>query len=237
METFEDVQSYVSNKGVKWTFIVELTPWMGGFYERPVSLVKRALRKTISRKLLDYVQLQTIFKEVESTVNSRPLAYVSDDIASDITLTPNHFLSLNPNTGIQELEYDANGKDYRPYESTTERLLETWKKGQKLLNEFLKLWQDEYLLSLRERTKKALKAGNKRSHFSLGVGDVVLVKEDIPRGCWKLGKVIRLVTSHDGCIRSAKILLSSGRIIGRPLNLQFSIEVSERNTAKNEHTE
>ena len=140
---------------------MELAPWMNGFYERLVSLVKRALRKTLSRKLLDFVQLQTILKEVESTVNSRPLVYVSDNIASNITLTPNHFLSLNPNTGIQELEYDANDKDHRPYESTTERLLETWKKG-KLLNVFWKLWRDEYLLSLREQTKNALKAGNKQ---------------------------------------------------------------------------
>lgn len=208
--TCAEIQSYVSNKGIKWTFIVELAPWMGGFYERLVSLVKRALRKTLNRKLLDYVQLQTVLKEVKATVNSRPLVYVSDDIASTITLTPKHFLSLNPHTGIPELEYDTNDSDYRPYESTTERLLETWKKGQKLLNVFWKLWRDEYLLSLRERTKNALKARHNQSHFSPGVGDVVLVKEDIPRGCWRLGKVIRLVTSHDGCIRSAKLSLSSG---------------------------
>ena len=111
------------------------------------------------------------------------------------------------------------------------------KKGQKLLNVFWKLWRDEYLLSLRERTKNALKAGNKQSHLSPGVGDVVLVKEDIPRGCWRLGKVIRLVTSHDWCIRSAKLLLSSGRIIGRPLNMLFPIEVSGQNTVENEDAE
>ena len=117
---------------IKRTFIVELAPWMGGFYERLVSLVKRALRKTFSRKLLDYVQLQTILKEVGSTVNSRPLPYVSDDIASTITLTQNHLLSLNPHTGIQDLEYDTNDNDYMPYKSTTERLLETWKKAKTL---------------------------------------------------------------------------------------------------------
>ena len=88
----EEVQNHVSNKGIQWKFIVELAPWMGGFYERLVSLVKRALRKTLNRKLLDYVQLQTVLKEVEATINSRPLVYVSDDIASSITLTPNHFL-------------------------------------------------------------------------------------------------------------------------------------------------
>ena len=45
----ENVQSYVSNEGIKWSFIVEMAPWMGGFYERLVGLVKRAMRKQ-SRK-------------------------------------------------------------------------------------------------------------------------------------------------------------------------------------------
>lgn len=136
MITCEEVQSYISNKGVKWTFIVELAPWMGGFYERFISLVKRALRKTLNRKMVDHVQLQTVLKEVEATINSRPLVYVSDDIASTIALTPRHFLSLNPHTGIPELEYDTTDSDYRPYESTVDRLLKTWKKGQKPLNVF-----------------------------------------------------------------------------------------------------
>ena len=87
----DDVQNYVSNAGVKWLFIVELAAWKGGFYERLVSLVKRALRKSVNRQLLTYVQLQTVLKEVESTVNSRPLVYVCDDIDSTITLTPGYF--------------------------------------------------------------------------------------------------------------------------------------------------
>ena len=39
-----DVQSCASRTGIKWIFIVEMAPWMGGFYERLVGLVKRALR-------------------------------------------------------------------------------------------------------------------------------------------------------------------------------------------------
>ncbi len=31
-----EVASYVANEGIQWTFIVELAPWMGGFYERLV---------------------------------------------------------------------------------------------------------------------------------------------------------------------------------------------------------
>ena len=44
-----DVVSYVANENIQWKFIVELAPWMGGFYERLVGLVKRSLRKAIGR--------------------------------------------------------------------------------------------------------------------------------------------------------------------------------------------
>ena len=152
-----EVQNHVSNSGVKWTFIIELAPWMGGFYERLVSLVKRALRKTLNRKLLSLVQLQTVLKEVEATVNARPLVFDGEDIDSTITLTPRHFLTLNPTIGVPDLEYDNNDMDYNPYESSAERLLQTWKKGQRLLNVFWKIWRDEYLLSLRERAQSKLK--------------------------------------------------------------------------------
>ena len=47
-----DVQSYVANEGIEWQFIVELAPWMGGFYERLIGVVKRCLRKTIGNCVL-----------------------------------------------------------------------------------------------------------------------------------------------------------------------------------------
>lgn len=65
----------------------------------------------------------------------------------------------------------------------------------------------------------------------------MLLKDNLPRGCWKLGKVVNLVTSLDGCIRSAKVMLSSGRIIGRPLNLLCPIEISENANIQNKNSE
>ena len=56
----EGVQCFVSNSGIKWSFTIELAPWMGGFYQRLVGLVKRALRKLLGRNLLKETQLQTL---------------------------------------------------------------------------------------------------------------------------------------------------------------------------------
>jgi hypothetical protein len=86
-----EVQSYVANTRIKWKFIVELASWMGGAYERLVGIVKRSLRKSLRHKFLTLVQMQTLLKEVEATVNSRPLVYVNDDINLNITLTPDNF--------------------------------------------------------------------------------------------------------------------------------------------------
>lgn len=131
MLTSEDLQNYISNSGIKWTFIVEMAPWTGGYYKRLAGLVKRALRKTLQRKLLSIIQLHTVLKEVESVINTRPLIYVGDDIESTITLTPSSFLTLNPNTGMPTLDYDKHDQDYNPYESSTQRFLQKWKKRTK----------------------------------------------------------------------------------------------------------
>jgi hypothetical protein len=92
--------------GITWKFITELAPWMGGFYERLFGLVKQSFRKTLGRKPVADIQLQTLLKEVEVIVNSRPLVYVGDNLESNLTLTPRHFLTLNPDIGVPNLDYD-----------------------------------------------------------------------------------------------------------------------------------
>ena len=181
----EEVQNYASDVDIKWNFTVELAPWVSGFYEILVGLAKRALRKTLGRKLLTLIQMQTLLKEIEAILNSSPLVYVGEDITSSITLTPDYFLSLNPQIGIPEIEIVTKDEDYDPYESTAKRLLEMWENGQKLLNTFWKIWYDEYLLSLRERMQSNIKCGRIQSAVLPNVGDVVLVKDSMPRGCWK----------------------------------------------------
>ena len=83
------------------------------------------------------------------------------------------------------------------------------------------------MLSLRERTQSVLKSRRIESSYSPKVDDVMLIKDNVPRGCWKVGKVVSLVSSLDGCVRSANVSLSSGRVIARPLNLLYPLEVCE----------
>ena len=230
--TEEDTVSYIADENIKWTFTVELAPWMGGFYVTLVGIVKRSLRKAIGKVCLSSEQLLTILKEAEAVINSRPLVYVGDDINSSMTLTPAHFLTLNPKIGLPATTRDeTDDVDYNPDISSTEKLLATWKKGLKHLSSFLKIWRDDYLLSLRERHQTKLKQTRVGSQFSARIGDVVLIKEDnLPRGSWRLGRIEELIKSRDGLIRSAKVLLSSNKMVGRPLSLLFPVECQATGT-------
>ncbi|XP_045158778.1 uncharacterized protein LOC123524558 [Mercenaria mercenaria] len=223
----EDVQSYCSSEGISWRFIVEIAPWMGGFYERLVGITKRSLRKSIGRKLLSSDQLITVIKEAEAIVNCRPLVYVGEDINSNITLTPSHFTCLNPNIGIPECEISSEDPDFKVIESSADKLLAIWKSGQKLLDTFWKIWKEEYLCSLRERTQTNLKQGKPKVTFNPRVGDVVLIKDNTTRGSWRLGKVIKLSVSSDGFVRSAEVKIASKKLLKRPLSLLNPIETSK----------
>ena len=145
-------------------------------------------------------------------INSRPLVFVGDDINSSMTLTPAHFLTLNPKIGLLiTTGDDTYDTDYNPEFSSADTLLVKWKKGLKHLSSFWKIWRDEYLLSLRERQQIKLKQPRA---FTANIGDVVLIKDDLPRGSWRLGRIQELIKSRDEHIRSARVCLPTGKIIG-----------------------
>ena len=52
-----EVQQYLTNKEVSWKFIVEKTPWWGGFWERMVKSVKNCLKKKLGRTCLTFDEL------------------------------------------------------------------------------------------------------------------------------------------------------------------------------------
>ena len=67
------------------------------------------------------------------------------------------------------------------------------------------------------------------------IGEIVHVKEGLPRGKWKLGRIEELIISNDGETRAAKIRTAHGHVLKRPLNLLYPMELStfEPNTSMN----
>ena len=108
-----------------------------------------------------------------------------------------------------------------------------WKRGQKHVDNFWKLWRDDYLSSLRERSQTNLKGPRTHSQFITNAGDVILIKDDLPRGSWRMGRIQDLITSRNGQIRSGKILLPSKKVLGGPLSLLYPIECQPKDTDTN----
>ena len=152
-----DVISYVNERRIKWSFIIKLSPWMGGFCKSLVSITKMALKKSIGKLCLTSSQFQTILTKIEAKVNARSSVYVSNEVEQRTIITLMHFLSFNARTGLPTLmilEEEDDDPNFRLKKAkSAEKLLETLKKGQKHLEHFWKIWKDGYLLSLRERSQ------------------------------------------------------------------------------------
>ncbi len=221
-----DILSYVSEKGIEWTFIPEVAPWMGGFYERLVGNVKWGLRKSLGRRILPLVQMQTLVAEVEAVVNSRPLVYVGSELEDRWTLSPADFLGVTK-VGIPVFESeDGEDPDYEEKVTSAEKLGKKWIHSLRQLDQFWQCWRDHYLLSLRERKQVDLKQNRSRVAIQPSVGDVVLIQEpNLPRGHWRIGKIQETLQSRDGEIRSAKVLLPNGKLFTRAVKLLYPLEI------------
>ncbi|XP_066969179.1 uncharacterized protein [Macrobrachium rosenbergii] len=67
----EDVtQQFLCERGIRWTFQTPRSPWKGGFFERMVRVVKRALATMLRHAIFSEEQLmRTLTKGAEAVIN------------------------------------------------------------------------------------------------------------------------------------------------------------------------
>ena len=230
VQTDQNVQNYLSSNGIEWKFITQLSPWMGGLYERMVQVTKRCLRKCIGRKLLSLMDLITLLAEVEGVINSRPLTYASEEL-NGLVITPARLLNVNACLGIPQTTIDVTDPDFAISVSSAEFMLQKLGQQTNQLDMFWKQWREEYLTSLRERGDSGLKQQRTLSKESPSVGSIVLIKEQLqPRSTWPLGKITELHFNQDKQPTSATVRLTAGKSIVRPLCLLFPIECTTLET-------
>ncbi|CAC5418973.1 unnamed protein product [Mytilus coruscus] len=126
--------------------------------------------------------------------------------------TPSEVISDNAS------HFKLGNPSYKTCETSSEKLKKLWRKGQNILNSFWKTWREEYLLSLRERKQIDLKCGKIKSTISPSIGSVVIIKEDLPRGMWKLGRIVKLIQSNDGQLRRGYLFNHSTTILASKKN-------------------
>ena len=136
----ESAQKAYPELDLKWKFNPPRAPWWGGFFERMVGTVKKALGKMSSLKNIDH--LRRLLVEAMSVVNSRPL--FSTDSEKDDVMTPGHYLIGRSYKSIPR----GNGK------------CDTFKSfnyAKDCRRRFVKFWKSEYLRQLSLQYKNATK--------------------------------------------------------------------------------
>ena len=200
---------------ITWEFNPPAAPHMGGAWERLIRSVKAVMSGLMKDRVLTDPQLNTLFTEVESIVNSRPLTHISDDVNDLQALTPNHILfGLHRTWGYVA---ETSGDDI------TSR--KKWRQVQVLRNRFWEQWKKQYLPTLTQRRKWKEKIPN------LKPGALVLLDDDTPkRRSWPLARVTKVLPGDDGIVRVAEILTKDGlytRPVTKLLRLEDDIQVPQ----------
>lgn len=198
----DDLQNALSGFGTNWHFIPPASPNFGGLWEAGVKSAKYHLKRIMNDRLLNFEELTTLLCQIESCLNSRPLAPLSSDPSNIDALTPAHFLIGEPTNCIQEESLLDNTINH----------LTRWKCVEKLKQHFWRRWHREYLNRLQARPKWL------KSKPEAEVGDLVLVADErCGPGQWLLGRIKETHPGIDGHIRVVSVL-TKNKIIKRPIS-------------------
>ncbi|XP_044166607.1 uncharacterized protein LOC122950686 [Acropora millepora] len=196
--SYPSVKRFLLNRRISWKFNMDRAPWWGGFFERMIQNAKRSLRKTLRNAKLDYDELHTILVEVEGTLNSRPLTFVSSDDVEE-PLTPLHLIY---GRGILSLhDFTRNREASLSQAVSSGDLPRRRKYMQLLLEHFSKRWSREYVAELRNLHRHKF-----RPERSISISDedvVTLFEDNLPRSQWRLGRVEQLIPSSDDNVSSS----------------------------------
>ena len=155
--------------------------------------VQQILKAILKEQLVSDEVLLTVMAEVVNILNSGPLTYNSDSSLDEQPLTPNHLLHLCPCPVLPPGVFDKDDLSCR----------RAWRQAQYLANLFWGRWTSEYLPTLLERKKWNTLRRN------LAVGDLVLLADvSFPRGKWPLGRIIEVMPSRDGLVRTVRVKTS-----------------------------
>lgn len=193
-DTFSHMQTSIrdqlAKEQIRFKFNPPSAPHFGGSWEREVRSVKTALRITLGAQTVTEEVLRTILIEVEGILNSRPLGYVSSDIADPDPVTPNSLLMGRPDSSLPQVVYSDHELLSR----------KRWRHSQVLSDHFWKHFIHDFLPTLQSRQKWY------REKENIAVGTVVLiVDEQIPRALWRVGTVSAVIPSSDGRVRTAVV--------------------------------
>ncbi len=196
------LQTCLAEHQIKFVFNPPCAPHFGGTWEREIRSIKTALNATLNAQTVTEEMLNTILIEIEGILNSKPLGYVSSDLADPDPITPNLLLMgrLDPSLP-QTIYHDSNLLSRR-----------RWRACQVLADRFWSQFLKNYLPALQIREKW------QRDTDPLQPNTVVLIVDpQLPRALWPVGRISKVFPGADGRIRTAEVTVKDRAYI-RPVS-------------------
>ncbi|XP_070505333.1 uncharacterized protein [Chironomus tepperi] len=194
-------KEYAATKYCSWKFIPVKSPWFGGFYERLIKEVKRAVQSSTENRKVSKVELNIALQEAAHRINCRPLTYNSISSEDEEVLTPHHIAKnrsgwpLLPSIhGMKEVHDPVNDKN-------------VYRRGRILGEDMARRFIAYYLPILTKRDKWF------KDNPPLRVNDLVLLCDPNKfRSAWERAKIIKIYKSKDNKSRVADVQMPDGTI-------------------------
>ena len=175
--------------GLSWKFSPPDSPWWNGCAEALIKSVKKAIHHAIGDSRLRFSEIQTVFFECANLVNERPIGIKPSKEHDFVYLCPNDILLGRSTSRLPHGQFNEDN-------SLIKRLLfiET------LINSFWTKWSHNYFPSLLIQQKWH------HTKRNAAVGDIVIIQDnDLRRGQWKLGRIIKVTPGIDNVVRRVEI--------------------------------
>lgn len=180
---------------IRFHFNPPNAPHFGGACEREIRSVKQALQGSLGAQTVTEEVLHTLLIEIEGMLNSKPLGYVSSDVADPDPVTPNLLLMGRRDSSLPLVSYPSS-------ELLSRR---RWRHSQILADHFWSHFVKRYLPQLQSRQKW------QKETQDVKVGSVVTIMDpQLPRALWQVGLIKDVFPSKDGrVLRTAEISIGS----------------------------
>ena len=184
------LQTWAAARSIKWHTVPAEGQHQNGASESLINSIKRSLSHIVGKNVLTFAGLQTVFYEVATLINARPIGIVSgSDPSCPIAITPNHLLlgRSTPDVATGLFDYDNSASKRQLF---LQSLVEDWWKN----------WNRSVLPSLVPSYKWKQKFRN------VSVGDVCLIKYgNMKRGTYRLGRVKTARMGKDNKVRTVTL--------------------------------
>ena len=189
-EDLKRLRTWATARNIKWHTVPAEGQHQNGASESLINSIKRSLSHIIGKSVLTFAGLQTVFYEVATLINARPIGIVSgSDPSCPVAITPNHLILGRSTPEVAHGLFDND-------DSASKRQLFL----QSLVEDWWKNWFRSVLPSLVPSYKW------KQKHRDVRVGDVCLIKyTNMKRGTYRLGQVKDVRAGKDSKVRTVTL--------------------------------